>query len=81
MIRLNRSSTRSCRLVRLVGLVSTLVALQGCAGYTFTPNGSYQTFSDSMGGSNFQPQARQTNCVSRPVYVLGEYVRTDTVCR
>ena len=66
---------------RLVLSLSIGTALSGCAGYTFTPNGSYRTFSESMGGSNFQPQARQTNCVSRPVYVLGEYVRTDTVCR
>lgn len=81
MKRLKRLAVKSFGLVRLVGLVLSLVALQGCAGYTFTPNGSGIP---DWGGSTFQPrqQAQQYNCESRPVYgAFGEFLRTDTVCR
>lgn len=85
MKRLNRSVTTLRRLVSILGLGLALVTLQGCAGFDmskvdFSGLQSSGMFSDST--PNYQrQQAQQYDCESRPVYVLGEYVRTDTVCR
>lgn len=87
MLRSKRLVLRFSRPISILCLGLVCTSLTACAGYTFTPNGSYAGLNETWGGSGssqFQPrqQAQQYNCESRPVYgAFGEFLRTDTVCR